>query len=114
MKLSRNPFPVWALAAASLLLCACGYRVAGRGDRLPPDVKTVAVPVFTNDSKEFRIEQKIAADVMRELIERTRYRVTADPSQADAVIEGTVKDVGTGVIAFNLSTGAATALQFVV
>jgi outer membrane lipopolysaccharide assembly protein LptE/RlpB len=112
MKSPRAPFA--ALLAGSTFLAACGYHLAGRGDRLPPDIKTVAVPVFTNDSKQFRIEQKLAADVTRELVERTRYRVTADPGQADAVIEGTVKDVRTGVIAFNLSTGAATALQVVV
>jgi len=109
----RAPALLWTVALASLLL-ACGYHVAGRGDRLPPDVKIIAVPVFANKSKEFRIEQRLSADVVRELIERTRYQVTSNPDDADAVIEGTVKDVQTGVIAFNLSTGAATALQVVV
>lgn len=93
---------------------ACGYHLTGRGNRLPPDIKTIAVPVFANQSKQFRIEQKISAAVTRELIERTRFQVTADPASADGVIEGTVKDVQSGVIAFNLSTGAATALQVVV
>lgn len=102
---------VLALAITSF---ACGYHVDGQGNSLPPDVKTIAVPVFRNRSKQFRIEQRVSADVTRQLIERTRYKVMADPAEADAVIEGTVKDVETGVIAFNLSTGAATALQVVV
>jgi outer membrane lipopolysaccharide assembly protein LptE/RlpB len=102
------------VALAMLGLPGCGYHVVGKGSALPPDVKTLAVPVFTNQSKQFRIEQKVSADITRQLIERTKYRVTADPQKADAVIEGTVKDVETGVIAFNLSTGAATALQVVV
>lgn len=114
MESTRTSRLVPAILAAAALAGACGYRVAGRGDRLPPDVKSVAVPVFTNESKQFRIEQKVSADVTREIIERTHYKVTADPNEADAVIEGTVKDVRTGVIAFNLSTGAATALQVVV
>ncbi|HEY6292901.1 MAG TPA: LPS assembly lipoprotein LptE [Terriglobia bacterium] len=114
MALMRRVPPVlWALAMAPFLL-SCGYHVAGRADRLPPDVKILAVPVFTNKSKEFRIEQRLSADVARELIERTGYQIIANPEDADAVIEGTVKDVETGVIAFNLSTGAATALQVVV
>ncbi|MBZ5545530.1 MAG: hypothetical protein LAO07_17930, partial [Acidobacteriia bacterium] len=33
-----------------IFLCACGYHVAGRGDRLPPDVKTIAVPIFANST----------------------------------------------------------------
>ena len=87
--------------------------MAGRG-ALPPDVKTVAVPVFANKSREYRIEQRMTAAVTRELIERTHYKVTSDPGEADAVIEGSVNSVSTGVIAFNITTGAATALQVVV
>ena len=97
----------------SALLPDCGYHVAGRG-ALPPDVKTVAVPVFANKSREYRIEQRLTAAVTRELIERTHYKIIAEPAEADAVIEGTVTSVASGVIAFNISTGAATALQVVV
>ncbi len=85
--------------------------MAGRGERLPPDLKTIAVPVFENESSKFRIEQRLAAAVTREFIERTRYRITPDPSQADAVLKGRVKDVRAGVVTFDLKTGRATALQ---
>jgi outer membrane lipopolysaccharide assembly protein LptE/RlpB len=112
-----RPNPHWLRAAvvAVVLGCtACGYHVAGRGDRLPPDVKTIAVPIFTNESKQFRIEQTVSGAVTQELIERTRFRVTADPAAADAVLQGTIKDVESGVITFDLNTGRATALQVVV
>jgi len=94
-----------------ILLPSCGYRVAGRGDRLPPDIKTVAVPIFENKTGRFRIEQNLTAAVTREFIERTRFRVTPNPAGADAVLKGTVKDIRTGVITFDLTTGRATALQ---
>jgi outer membrane lipopolysaccharide assembly protein LptE/RlpB len=103
-----------AVVALVLACTACGYHVAGRGERLPPDVKTIAVPIFTNQSKQFRIEQTVSGAVTQELVERTRYRVTADPAAADAVLQGTIKDVETGVITFDLNTGRATALQVVV
>ncbi len=101
------------LSAACLLtwLSSCGYRVAGRGDRLPPDIKTIAVPIFVNESRKFRIEQRLAAAVTREFIERTKFRVTPNPSEADAVLKGTVKEVRGGVVAFDLKTGRATTLQ---
>jgi outer membrane lipopolysaccharide assembly protein LptE/RlpB len=100
------------LAGLTLLAgAACGYHVAGRGERLPPDVKTIAVPVFTNQSNRFRIEQKLTAAVTRELIERTHYQVTANPANADAVLKGTVKEVQAGVVTFDLNTGRATTLQ---
>lgn len=94
-----------------LFLPGCGYHVAGKGDSLPPDVKTIAIPIFVNKSPRYRIEQTIAKAVTREFIERTSYRITPDPREADAVLEGTVKDVRAGVVTFDLNTGRATTMQ---
>jgi hypothetical protein len=103
------------VTAFCLLLSAfclsCGYQVAGRGERLPPDIKTIAVPTFVNQSSTLRIEQKLAAAVTRELVERTKFRITPDPRGADAVLKGTVKEVRKGVITYNLTTGNASSFQ---
>jgi len=101
----------WLDLSLLLFLPACGYQVAGRASRLPPDIKTIAVPIFVNDTPKFRVEQKLSAAVTREFIERTRFRVTANPSEADAVLKGTVKDVSSGVVTFDLTTGRATTMQ---
>ena len=53
----------------------------------------------------------MAAAVTREFIERTPYQITASPAQADAVLRGTIKDVRSGVVAFDLNTGRATTSQ---
>jgi Lipopolysaccharide-assembly len=100
-------------SALCLLLSsfACGYHVAGKGDRLPPDVKTIAVPIFVNKSPRYRIEQTVAKAVTQEFIERTSYGITPDPREADAVLEGTIKDVRAGVVTFDLNTGRATTMQ---
>ena len=103
--------PCLALSWALVSLTACGYHVAGRGERLPIYVHTIAVPIFVNQSPRFRIEQQLASAVTREFIERTRFRVTPEPSRADAVLKGTVKDVRAGVVTFDLNTGRATTLQ---
>ncbi len=100
-----------AIVCLVLTVTACGYHVAGRSDRLPGDVKTIAVPIFSNESSRFRIEQRVAAALTREFIERSRFRVTPDPAGADAVLKGTIKEVRSGVIAFDLETGRATTLQ---
>ena len=99
------------VGALGALSSACGYRVAGRGDRLPPDVKTIAVPIFVNQTSRFRIEQRLTQAVTQEFVERTKFRITHDPAQADAVLKGVVKDVRAGVVAFDRTTGRATALQ---
>jgi outer membrane lipopolysaccharide assembly protein LptE/RlpB len=112
LRSSLAPFGLSTLALCLVaFLPACGYHVAGRGDRLPPDVKTIAVPIFTNETSRFRIEQKVSAAITREFIERTRFQITPDPGRADAVLRGTIKEVRAGVVAFDLATGRATTLQ---
>ena len=103
---------VATLAACSILMAvACGYQVAGTASRLPPDIKTIAIPAFTNKSTQFRIEQKVAAAVTREFIERTSFRVTPNPADADAELKGTITSVRSGVLTFDPNTGRATTFQ---
>lgn len=106
-----SPFFCHLLTAFCLLLSACGYHVAGKGDRLPPDVKTIAIPIFVNKSPRFKIEQTLSAAVTREFIERTKFQITPDPAHADAVLRGTVTGVSSGVAAFDLTTGRASTLM---
>ena len=110
---SSSGRPIYFLPFALCLLTSssCGYRMAGRGDRLPPDIKTIAIPVFVNSTRQYKIEQRVSAAVTREFIERTKYLVTTDPVAADAVLKGEIKDMRAGVIAFDPSTGRATTLQ---
>ena len=69
-------------------LAGCGYRLAG--DRIDSgEGQTLAVPVFRSLTTDFRIEQQLTESVRRELIRRTRYRVT--PSRdGDVVLTGEV------------------------
>jgi hypothetical protein len=85
--------------------------VAGQATRITPDVKTIAVPAFKNLSSTFRIEQQLTAAVTREFLERTHYRIVANPADADAVLKGTVKEVHARAITFDNNTGLATSLQ---
>ena len=100
------------LAAYCLLFSsACGYHVAGTAARIPPDVKTIAIPAFKNESLTFRIEQQLTSAVTREFLERTHYRILSDPAAADAVLRGTVKTVRARAVTFDVNTGRATTLQ---
>ena len=94
-----------------LFFTACGYHVAGAANRIPPDVKTIAVPAFKNLSSTFHIEQQLTSAVTREFLERTHYRISPNPVDADAVLKGTVKEVRGHAITFDINTGRATTLQ---
>ena len=91
----------WAAAIGS-----CGYHTAGRAVRLPPSTRSIAVPVFINQTQNYRIEQMFTRDVVRELLGRTHYRITEDPGQsADLVLKGTVLSARTAPLTFDAQTG---------
>ncbi|HTO73061.1 MAG TPA: LptE family protein [Gemmatimonadales bacterium] len=91
---------------------ACGYHVSGRGDLLPKNVKTIAVPAFGNNTTRYQLARLLPEDIAREFLSRTRYRVVADPSQADAVLTGGV--VNFVALPTTAAEGRATAVQAVV
>jgi len=83
----------FALAAAlglALLADGCGYHVAGRADALPKNIKTIAIPAFGNSTALNHLATRLPADITREFISRTRYRVVTDPTAADAVLTGSI------------------------
>jgi outer membrane lipopolysaccharide assembly protein LptE/RlpB len=89
---------------------ACGYHVAGRGSALPAEWKTLAVPALENKTTRYRIEQRLTEALVRELLARTKYRVVADESSADAVLRGEVDRVESNAVLFDAATGRATAM----
>ena len=89
---------VVALAA----LQGCGYRLAGRNQLLPPEIRVIAVPPFENQTRRPEIEQRITEQLTATLIERGGYRVTGTEEGAQAVLKGQV----TGYNVSPVSVGA--------
>lgn len=113
--MTKGWLPRLAAALGIVLLCAaCGYHAGIHPALIPPNVKTLAIPIFKNETPQFKIEQEMTAAVTQQFIERTRYRVTQNPKAADAVLRGTVTDIRQGVLTFNPKTGGATTLQITV
>jgi Lipopolysaccharide-assembly len=84
----RTGFAILVMMAG---FCGCGYRAAGHGSHLPQDVQVLAVPMFVNQTQNYRIEQILTRDVVREFIGRTHYRVVTDAGGSpDATLRGWV------------------------
>ncbi len=79
-----------ALTAALAAGAGCGYHVAGRANTLPESIRTIAIPAFANETTRYRLTSQLPQAIGREFISRTRYRVVAEPGQAEAVLTGTV------------------------
>lgn len=89
------------------MTAGCGYRVAGQGNRLPQNLKVIAVPAFENQTAWMGLEQRLTGAVMQEFIHRTRFDVVGKPEGADAVLRGTVLRASTAPVVFDPATGRA-------
>src|SRR5262249_10587127 len=69
---------------------ACGYHVSGKAEVIPQAVHTIAITPFVNKTIQYKLAQRLPADITREFISRTRYKIVSDPKSADAVLDGAV------------------------
>ncbi len=95
------------IVAASL---ACGYGLVGRISVLPDSIGTIAVTPFENRTTRPEIEQRVTEEITAEFTRRKRYRIVADASAGDAVLEGAVIRYDTRAVQFT-SAGRATRIE---
>jgi len=105
---------------AAGLLCAlapllsCGYRIGGRADLLPSQVRSIAIPAWGNATVRYKFAERLPAALTREFLSRTRYRIVADPNEADAILNGSVLSYNAYPTVFDQATGRAAAVQLIV
>jgi outer membrane lipopolysaccharide assembly protein LptE/RlpB len=101
VKFARHIFLLLAVATLG-----CGYHTAGHATRIPASVRTIAVPVFVNQTQTYRIEQILTRDVVREFLARTHYQIANDAGKsADAVLKGTVVSAQAAPLTYDAQTG---------
>jgi outer membrane lipopolysaccharide assembly protein LptE/RlpB len=98
------------LLASCGYLGACGYHVAGRADALPKTIHVIAVPALENATNSYRIEQKLTSATVHEFLAATPYKISSEPSAADAVLRGKVTMLETVPLLFDTQTGRATTM----
>ncbi|QUV79556.1 MULTISPECIES: LPS assembly lipoprotein LptE [Chloracidobacterium] len=92
-----RPLVVWLLLLGCVGAGPCGYRRLDAGGAFPPEVKTLAVLPFTNQTLRYRIEQRFTQAVIEEILRRRLPVVlTNKPEQSDAVLSGDILAVTTG------------------
>ena len=102
--------PAWLAVVAAL--AGCGYHISGQGDLMPKSIHTIAVtPMY---STRYQLARLLPADITRELIAHTKYKVIDDPGQADAVLSGHVAGFSNFPTLFDPATGRATSVEVVV
>ena len=87
--LSVLRFKSLMLATCALTLWGCGY---AHTDRFPTDVRTVAVPLFENQSFYQGVEFDLTEALIKEIELNTPYKVTG-ADRADTIIDGVIVSV---------------------
>lgn len=83
--------------ASLLLIAGCGYTV---GNGFNPDVRTVSVPIFENDTFRRGIEVQLTEAVQKEITKRTPYRL-AKGLDADTRLTGRIVQTRKDVLGEN-------------
>ena len=102
------------ILAGAVLAVRCGYHLGGQADLIPKDVKTIAIPEFSNGTVRYQVATLLSADVVREFHSRTHYTIVANPAKADAVLQGSVVNFTVlGGTTTDPVTGRATSSQVI-
>ena len=90
-----------ALAAAALLFSgSCAYTPSPA--LLPAHLKTIAIPVFRNETTEYNLEREITDEVIARFVADNHLRIVGE-RQANALLEGRITQYKNAV--FGFSTG---------
>ena len=76
------------MAAILVLLGGCAYSFSSG---LPSHIKTIAVPLFANETNEFGVAEEITDQLVAEFVRDGTLRVVVDESEASSVLVGTVR-----------------------
>jgi len=93
------------LSAPLAAVSACGYHTLGAATHLPPDVRTLSIPIFATRTEAYHTEMVMTQAVIREFATRTKLRVTPSTNEeADAVLHGTILQQQVTPLTYNTST----------
>jgi len=99
--MTRRLFAFVVAPLALAALTGCGYALAGRGSALPAHIKIIGVPLFTNATTVFDVEQTLTQRVRLEFIGRGRYKVVSDAGGVDATLKGDITGISIRPTAFD-------------
>lgn len=80
----------------------CGYRLGG-GPSAYPQIRTVAIPVFRNETFEPSLEIAITSALKEAIIRDGRWRVVDYPEGADARLEGRLASFDRTPLSFSVT-----------
>jgi hypothetical protein len=104
-------------ALLSVLLAgtvSCGYHVGGKADLMPKSIQTIAIPPFSTFTLRYKLIDVLPQQIGREFTSRTRFSIVENPSNADAVLNGSINSAQVYPTLFDATSGKATRIMALV
>jgi outer membrane lipopolysaccharide assembly protein LptE/RlpB len=100
------------LTSLSLLLviAGCGYHLVGTSTYLPPEIQSLHIKLFENQTARADMDQRVAEALNLEWVRRGRFQLVDRPEKADIVLSGTMTRLNVIPVTFDES-GRATEYQ---
>ncbi|HMG87173.1 MAG TPA: LPS assembly lipoprotein LptE [Terracidiphilus sp.] len=95
----------FVVVAALGAVSGCGYHTLGAPTHLPPNARTLSVPVFATHTEAYHTESALTDAVIREFAARSRMRVTPSANtDSDVVLKGTILNETVAPLTYNTTT----------
>ncbi len=113
MNIGRGKIPGWSMrngvvtALIALLLIGCGYHMEGGRGTFAPDVRTVFVDVFKNNTSEANAESIFRTAFNDEIVKNGHFKIASGPGEADAIFRGTVLSMQSSTLAYQTTNLSA-------
>jgi len=93
-----------------LVLSGCGYHLVGTATYLPPEIQSLHVEFFENQTSRGDMDQRVAEALNLEWVRRGRFQLVDRAEDADIVLGGTMTGLSVVPVSFDES-GRATEYQ---
>lgn len=100
-----------AVVTLTVTAVSCGYHVGGKADLMPKSIQTIAIPAFSTFTLRYKLVDTLPQQIAREFTARTRFRIVENPSEADAVLTGSINSAQVFPVIFDPTSGKATTIQ---
>jgi hypothetical protein len=104
--LSTRKSAVSLLILTLALVSSCGYKFAGQETKLPDPIKTIAVAVFVNDTKEPNLELAVTGAITEKFQHDGRLAVVS-AQKADSLLSGTIEKYSLEPLVYDAYNNAA-------
>jgi outer membrane lipopolysaccharide assembly protein LptE/RlpB len=88
----------------------CGYHLVGTASYLPPEIRTLHVELFANQTARADMDQRVAEALNLEWVRRGRFELVDRPDTAELILSGTMTRLAITPVSFD-SSGRATEYQ---